>query len=173
MGRAWGKEIVAATVLAVVLAAAGSAGAAVRFVHMDQFKATFQPLPAGDYGRFYPSALGGRTPLTTIANYGGCTVLKFKRGSVLSEITYVSRGNSGWSLTFLGEYRYGEVYNLASSGQIPYPAATEEKTLLAATDPSVTIRKGYRYYLCVEGQPGTNPADYNEFLGFRIRYTKP
>ncbi len=155
-------------------AEAAQAGLATKYIHMDAFKQTFQVLTSDAYARYYPSALGGKSPnVPPIRSYGGCTVLKLRAGTRLREVTYFSQGNSGFSFAFLQEHRYGELYALANDMQ-NYPAAgSNEKTLHALTDSPIPIRKGYRYYICVEGAPGTSPGDYNEFRGFRIRFVKP
>ena len=155
-------------------AEAAQARLATKYLHMDAFKPTFHVLTSDAYTRSYPSALGGRSPLSPpLRSYGGCTVLKLRGGTKLREVTYFSQGDSGFSYAFLQEHRYGEINSLATDF-LNYPAAgSGEKTLLDLTDSPIPIRKGYRYYICVEGAPGTSATNYNEFRGFRIRYVKP
>jgi len=95
--------------------------------------------------------------------------VKLPVGATINEVKYTSTGDSGWSYSFLSEYRYSQgSYSVffADTSPVGYPASSEEKTLpKQASD--TTIRKGYRYMLCVEGQPS------NDIWGYKIRYKKP
>lgn len=175
MGKTAMKGFLMASAAALALTlAAGAAQAATRVVLMDAFKPVFQFAPGGEVARYYPAAIGGRTPaVQPVRNYSACTVLKFPARTKLTQITYMSVGDSGWSYAFIDEYGYGSVGNLQNHYVAAYPTAEDEKTLLADTDSPIVIRSGYRYELCVEGAPGADPYDYNQFLGFKIRYTAP
>ncbi len=174
MGTRGFKGFLVASAAAVSLTlAAGAAQGATRTVLMDAFKPVFQFTPGGQVARYYPSVIGGRTPtVLPVRNYSACTVLKFPARTKLTQITYVSQGDSGWTVAFIDQYGYGFADQLKSHYVAAYPAPLE-KTLLADTDEPIVIQKGYRYELCVEGAPGTDPGDYNQFYGFKIRYKAP
>ena len=153
--------------VAVVLAlAAGTASAAVKYITMDKFKPTFQVLQNGAYARYYPSSMGGNTIIGPFTNYGGCAKVKLPVGATISEIQYNSSGSSGWSFSFLAEYRYGAgAYRVLFNDNVSYPSAADKTMDKIASD--TTIRKKARYTLCVEGQPA------NDIWGYKILYTKP
>ena len=104
-------------------------------------------------------------------SWGGCTVLELRRAKELLEITYLSTGDSGTTYVFLFEHRYGALATLASDSR-NYPAVAYEKTLLARSDAPIPMRKGYRYSICVEGEPGTAASDFNQIDGFKILYRR-
>lgn len=164
------------TALALLLTA-GGAQAATKTILMDAFKPVFQFTPGEQVARYYPSAIGGRTPLVTpVRNYSACTVLSFPAKTKISSITYTTSGNSGWTTAFLDEFHYEGVTSLVNDYFNGYSVATQspgEHTLFAAAPDPLLIRGGYRYELCVEGAPGTATSDYNQFHGFRIRYKTP
>jgi len=56
--------------------------------------------------------------------------------------------------------------------QLTFPANAGENELLSLADAPVRIQNGYRYYICVEGFPGTAALNYNQFMGMRIRHQK-
>jgi hypothetical protein len=136
---------------------------------MDKFKQTFQVLQNGAYARYYPSSMGGKTLGVAFTNYGGCAKVKLPAGSTITQIQYTSVGTSGWSFSFLAEYRYGQgSYRVlfSDSSPVSYPTAQEEKSI-PKQQSDTTVRKKARYMLCVEGQPA------NDIWGYKIRYDKP
>jgi len=158
---------------ALVLVGAASAGAAVRHVAMDKFRPSYNGLPNGNYTTATPYELGASVPSGTFSTYGGCARLKFPAGTRITGIWFEASGTAGWSYAAFKEHRYGEPESILNFSTQNFPGDVGERTLVPPSATGYSLKPGYDYYLCVQGDPGTASLTHNEFRGFKVRFSRP